>query len=750
MKRLNLIRLFYTALLGGIFILFFSSFSQEKWLETDLRTLLPTETSWSSIQIYADKRQETLLNQNIVALIGHQQPTTAYHLANEITKLWQESSQFSQINSKIQPDLLALQADIQRVKFAVLPESIRQILLTQPSNYFQVYAQQLANPFIKTNLLPLEQDWLGFGRFVLPQSQKLSHMQWDAENGFIYTENAGKTWVLLNGQLKQREMMNVSQDIPTLITQSKAIAQHSHADFISTGALLFSAHSKQQAEKESTWMSIIGIGLTLLLLLSVFRTLHILWLFLPIVLGMLVGSVFTILVLGKIHILTLVIGTSLVGVLIDFPLHWCASSIQSTNWHSEKAMQAHQSTFLITLSITLLGYGLLWFTDLPILKQTALFSATALIVALLTTRLFLPLLIKQPPLTARLPVLPFSKIRLKHPILYVITGLFIATGIYQSKWQDDIRQWINLPKAMLADAQKIGELTGIDLGSQYFLVTAKNDDDLLEKERVLSAQLTKLGQPHQALSQWIMSEKMQQAFYLQITDKIQPNDYRALDELGVPNEYILAAFDELKKIQPVSLKTALNTSLGQGWNALYLGNLNSQVASLVKIINAKDQVQMRALANGVDIFWQDKRAYLNDAFQQTRNKAAWLKILSFAIAGLFLWRCFGARKTIRLLCIPSIAIAGTIAMFGWLGFPITLFAMFGLLLVSAIGIDYVAYMQSIQEQKSTKHIAITLAATTTLISFGLLAFSSTPAVSSFGLSVTIGVFFAALLSLSLD
>lgn len=750
MKRLNLIRLFYTALLGGIFILFFSSFSQEKWLETDLRTLLPTETSWSSIQIHADKRQETLLNQNIVVLIGHQQPTTAYHLANEITKLWQESGQFSQINSKIQPDLLALQADIQRVKFAVLPESIRQILLTQPSNYFQVYAQQLANPFIKTNLLPLEQDWLGFGRFVLPQSQKLSHMQWDAENGFIYTENAGKTWVLLNGQLKQREMMNVSQDIPTLITQSKAIAQHSHADFISTGALLFSAHSKQQAEKESTWMSIIGIGLTLLLLLSVFRTLHILWLFLPIVLGMLIGSVFTILVLGKIHILTLVIGTSLVGVLIDFPLHWYASSIQSTNWHSEKAMQAHQATFLITLSITLLGYGLLWFTDLPILKQTALFSATALIVALLTTRLFLPLLIKQPPLTARLPVLPFSKIRLKHPILYVIAGLFIATGIYQSKWQDDIRQWINLPKAMLADAQKIGELTGIDLGSQYFLVTAKNDDDLLEKERVLSAQLTKLGQPHQALSQWIMSEKMQQAFYLQITDKIQPNDYRALDELGVPNEYILAAFDELKKIQPVSLKTALNTSLGQGWNALYLGNLNSQVASLVKIINAKDQVQMRALANDVDIFWQDKRAYLNDAFQHTRNKAAWLKILSFVIAGLFLWRCFGAPKTIRLLCIPSIAIAGTIAMFGWLGLPITLFAIFGLLLVSAIGIDYVAYMQSIQERKSTKHIAITLAATTTLISFGLLAFSSTPAVSSFGLSVTIGVFFAALLSLSLD
>ena len=37
---------------------------------------------------------------------------------------------------------------------------------------------------------------------------------------------------------------------------------------------------------------------------------------------------------------------------------------------------------------------------------------------------------------------------------------------------------------------------------------------------------------------------------------------------------------------------------------------------------------MQALANNRDIFWQDKRAYLNQAFKEAKEQAAWLKIIS--------------------------------------------------------------------------------------------------------------------------
>ena len=73
--------------------------------------------------------------------------------------------------------------------------------------------------------------------------------------------------------------------------------------------------------------------------------------------------------------------------------------------------------------------------------------------------------------------------------------------------------------------------------------------------------------------------------------------------------------------------------------------------------------------------------------------------------------------------------------------------MFGLLLVSAIGIDYAVYMQTVNEPRFDKQFTLTLAACTTLISFSLLAMSSTPAVAAFGLTVSLGVLFSLLLSI---
>lgn len=104
-------------------------------------------------------------------------------------------------------------------------------------------------------------------------------------------------------------------------------------------------------------------------------------------------------------------------------------------------------------------------------------------------------------------------------------------------------------------------------------------------------------------------------------------------------------------------------------------------------------------------------------------------------------------NALKMLAIPFLAILMTVGVFGWLGLPITLFAMFGLLLVSAIGIDYTAYMVTAKEPRRVKQFAVGLAALTTMISFILLAFSSTPAVVSFGLSVALGVLFSLLLTL---
>ncbi|OOH90632.1 hypothetical protein BMT54_04145 [Pasteurellaceae bacterium 15-036681] len=752
--NLTLCRYIYGIFLIAIAVLFGVQLAGGKWLQTDLQALLPKDQHWAEVQKQADHLQEQQLNKQVIALVGHSDPQQAFISAEKVAQNWQQSTLFQQIDFQTQPSLEQLRTEISLLKFALLPNHIKQQLLNQPKDYFQHYAEQIANPFGQTNLLSLEQDWLGFGRFVLAQSQNLSALQWNSENGTIYREVDGITWILVRGELSQANIINPQQDLLQLVEQSQLIAQQQGGELLITGTSLFASLAKQQAESESTLMSVLGISLTLLLLVGAFRSIRVLWLFLPIGIGMLCGVVATIALFGHIHILTLVIGTSLIGVLIDFPLHWLASSLFATNWQPTQAMAKLRFTFLVSLLVTLLGYGLLGFTALPVLQQTALFSAVALVGAICATMLYLPHCFAnfQPRKRSFFAINLPSINPLWQKVGATMLLIFVACGLYQSKWQDDIRQWVSMPTMLLQQAQKIGEITGINLGNQYFLVIAQNNEELLNKEQRLIDKLQLLQndgkiEQYQGLSQWIVSIEQQQQFANQLINKIQAEDYAILQEIGVPETEIKQAIQALSNKQFVGLEQALNTQLGQGWQNLYFNNVEQNyVASLVKVSGIKDSQHLIALANHQDIYWQDKRADLNQQFQQTRDQAAWLKLISFALASLLLWRLFGFKAGVKLLAIPLSAIVITIAIFGWLGISINLFAMFGLLLVSAIGIDYTAYMQTAKEPLNAKRVAVSLAALTTLISFMLLSLSSTPAVASFGLSVSIGVLFSVLIT----
>lgn len=748
MQKQTVLRIIFSVFCCVIFVIFGSLLLRGNWLETDLRSLLPQEEKWLPVQLQADLIQEQRLNQQIIAVIGHTQSDMAYQTAETVCQDWMKSSFFQQVDCKTQPDLTALSAEIQQFKLALLPENIRSQLLQSPQQYFLKYAEDISNPFNRNNLLSIEQDWLGLARFTLSSSQKLSDLKWNINNGMFYTLNQEKTWVVIRGLLAKSDIINVQKGLPELIVESKQIAEQSQAEFLATGTALFSAHAKQQAEWESTWLSIIATLLTLSLLLAVFRSFNVLCLFIPIIAGMLTGITITVVIFGHIHILTLVIGTSLIGVLIDFPLHWACSSLFYPHWQGAKVMKALRSTFLISLIVTLLGYSLLGLTVLPVLKQTALFSAVALITAMACTLLFLPILYRG----ARshslqwLNKIQFTVIKPVKTLFdgcLVVVMLFILVGIFKANWQDDIRQWIITPKDLLQDTLKIGEVTGINLSAHYFLLTAENDEKLLELNTKISQKLTALSQPHQALSQWIMSETQQRNFIKQMQEQIKPENFAILEEIGIPTENIQQALNDLILQPTISLQAGLQSLLGQGWQTLYLGNIGEGLkGSIIKITNVKNTELLQNMADNRQVFWQDKVAHLNQSFQQTRDQAAWLKVISFVFAGLLLCKWVGWRQSGKILYIPLLSVFATIGIFGWLGIPISLFAMFGLLLVSAISIDYTAYMQTAKEELVIKRTAISLAALTTIISFVLLAFSRTPAVSMFGLSVSIGIAFS--------
>ena len=98
------------------------------------------------------------------------------------------------------------------------------------------------------------------------------------------------------------------------------------------------------------------------------------------------------------------------------------------------------------------------------------------------------------------------------------------------------------------------------------------------------------------------------------------------------------------------------------------------------------------------------------------------------------------------IVLPLLAAMCSLASLGWLGQPLTLFSLFGLLLVTAISVDYAILMREQIGGAAVSLLGTLLAALTTWLSFGLLAVSSTPAVSNFGLSVSLGLAFSFILA----
>ena len=720
----------YTVLTALLTLFLIYTVSTQNWLQTDLTALLPSEQQPDALLTAADKAGEEQLNTQVILLAGSKDEETAFQTTSEIAALWRKSGVFEQVDSSVTPDLDKVRKDIGKLGLALLPNEQVRLLFEHPQAYFQVRAEAAVNPFAAPSPLSLEQDWLGFGRFVAGKANPQSRLQWNMDNGMLFTEgDDGKTWVWLRGRLAAGDNFSGNEALLPLMAESRKLAKAKGADTLAAGGALFAAASKTEAEQESRLMSTVGMLLTFALLLWVFRSVRVFWLTLPLAAGMLTGLAAALLFFGEVHILTIVIGTSLVGMLVDFPLHWLAPSVFGTRakngktafsddpvWQAEPAMKHVLPSFTVSLLITVLGYALLWFTPLPVLRQTAVFSGFALAGAFGATVLWLPPLFQRyraktvpfAALTERLYALSGRlKIRLHKRGWLMVGGVLLAVGLWRSDWRDDIRQWVNMPSEMLAEVQRIGQLSGADFGGKYLVAEAKKLQNRLRE-------LSKL-----------------------------PESRQPLVDIGIPHKTLRNALLQAADAPPLTLADALKTDLAEAWRPLYLGEVEKdRFAAIVRLNGMTDDTAVRSAAQSVaGVHWADKRAHLNDLFHHTRNQAAWLKLASYALAWLVLWRMFGMKRGTKILAVPLAAAVCTVAVLGLAGIPVSLFAMFGLLLVSAIGVDYAVYALTARHSSPARLGGMLLAAATTAISFALLALSGTPAVAAFGITVTVGVAF---------
>ncbi|NKQ13109.1 MMPL family transporter [Pseudomonas sp. SST3] len=750
--------LFFLALLGLV------GLTTWQWrdgppVSANLLQLLPSDAP-DELEQLAEQRVQEPLNRDLMLLVHHPDEETAAGLADEITDNLRASGLFAQVRRSVQAELPAVRQQLLDQRLVLLDRASREALIASPEEFVQQRLQRLYSPFESASLVPVEQDWFGFADLAQRQLPQPGHIH-PRLDGLLMAEHAGQRWVVIHAQTHGDAFDDqLPLLVDDLVQAARRRVESQQGELLAAGGMLHAAYGQRQAREEAGLIGSVSLIATLALLHLLFRTPRVLLVALPVVVGALSGAAACIALFGQIHVLTLVLGASLVGVSIDFPLHYLSKSWGLHPWHPYRALRLTLPGLALALATNVIGYLAMAFTPFPALSQVAVFSAAGLLGAFACATCLLPALLNAPlepwaaPLGWARRGLELRRgllRRLPSPWLLAGFAVFCVAGISQVSFTDDLRQWASRAPALQQQAERIGQITGFEPTSQYFLVRAGSPDELLARQEELSTRLDDLVAEQQlhgylALSQLVAPAAAQESLHLALPRLLEAS--QPLLELGVTADMLEQELAGLLEKPVAGLDEVLAGPLAEPWRPLWLGTRpDGSVAGLISLQGLRDSSALHGLAGDIaGVRLIDRPAELNRLFAETQRQAALLKLFAAALIFALLCLPFGWRGALRCLAVPLLAALGSLACLGWLGQPLTLFGLFGLLLVTAIGVDYAILMRERIGGAAVSLVGTLLAAVTTWLSFGLLALSSTPAISNFGLAVGLGLVFAFLLA----
>lgn len=748
-------RLFLLLLLG-VMALAGWQWSRGGALSADLMTLVPGATEDALVK-RAEQRMQEPLNREMLVLVGHAERDRAIALATRLGQQWQASGLFEKVQWSLQTDLQAVREQLLQGRLAMLAKADRETLIEHPDAFVQQRLQSLFDPFAGFSLVSSQDDWLGLtGRIQNSQPRPVA-VELDTASGALLAKADAQYWVLLRARTQGNAFdMQLPVRVADLLQQARTQAAQQGGQLLAASGLLYAADGQRQASREMTW---IGGGATLgilALLFLAFRRFRALLAFVPVLVGMLFGATACIALFGQMHVMTLVLGSSLIGVAVDYPLHFLSKSWSLRPWNTWQAVRRTLPGLSLSLATSCIGYLALGFTPFPALTQIAAFSAAGLIGAYLSSVCLLPALLGKVDLQpAHWPLRIAESLvdlrlrllaRVPTPVLTVLLLAFCAGGLWHLENRNDVRQWVGSSPRLLEEAKAVARITGYQPTSQFYLVRAHDQEQLLERLGALSQRLdVQVAEGrlkgYMALNQALASPSEQAR--LREALAALPQHWQPLLAAGVPPDALDAELARLRALPTLDLDQVLAGPLGEAWHSLWLGQDGAGVAAVVSLQGASDPAVLRQQSEGLDgVQLVDRLGELNRLFAATQVSAAELKLLSCALIVVLLLLPFGPAAALRIVALPLLAALCSLASLGWLGQPLTLFSLFGLLLVTAISVDYAILMHEQIGGAAVSLLGTLLAATTTWLSFGLLAVSSTPAVSNFGLAVSLGLVFS--------
>ena len=530
------------------------------------------------------------------------------------------------------------------------------------------------------------------------------------------------------------------------------------ARLLMSGPGVFTVEIQRTIEREVWWLSTVAATLVFLFLYASYRSLTLVLLSLiPLSSGILAGMVAVNSWFGFVHGITLGFGITLLGVVDDYPIHLFSHLSQRDS--ARVTMRAIWPTMRLGVLTTAIGFSSLLLAGFPALAQLGLFALVGLGTAALVTRWVLPVCIPAGfvPREIRSDLLGtmahLSKAKVLVPVVVVLATIVLIWSD-TPLWEDDLAKIspVSEEKKQL-DQQLRGAMGAPDV-RDFLVIEAATQEDLLQRSEMVLPKLDRLREAgalagYDLVSRYLPSQRMQRQRQQALPEPALLEGRLSEAVKGLPfAPGLFAPFlagVEAARSQPlVDRDSFQGTSLGLKIEALMVEHHGRWLA-VAPLRGIADRQGLKTAVAGwgeAAVAYVDLKEESSRLMREYRDRT--LQLLGWGAVAIAVALGVGLKSLRQIWRVLVPIVAGLIVVTGILnlaGESLSLFHVATLLLVIGLGLDYALFLNRAEdhgEERRRTVFGLLVCSTTTILVFGVLAFSSIPVLHAIGMTAACG------------
>ena len=515
-----------------------------------------------------------------------------------------------------------------------------------------------------------------------------------------------------------------------------------------TGINRFAAASRARIESElgllNTLSLLAVLGVSGVFVRRIYKLLHLV----PVIAISLLGAwTAATMAFGRLHILVFVIGSLLAGVAIDYGFYiYMQPSLRPDEPYGEK-LRRLLKPLLASCLTTVIGFSLLLFSELPLIRQIGLFVGAGLLCALGAAMLYFAQL--EHPLLEGRPLGTLAPNRDRPGLSRAMQGLLVAAlgvalvGPWLLHWRDDIRQ-LDIPSPELhANEEALRTLFGESPGSTVYLTQGKSVAEARQHLEEFIAFETKAAPQTSSASLGLVlpaeADWRALAPRLQALDGFGRDFGAALERHGFISESFqpfFAAWEKLREHPPAGdYDHVVRTLEGMLTGPLaLLGNLHGPTYWFLTMTERSGATQLPPELHTLEVSQLES---LNGLFTRYRWSALRLSLIGLGLVIASVFAFYPFRRGIRIALIPAGSCFFVFGVLGLAGQTLNLFHLLGAFLGVCLSHNYAIFSSDNVAARTSPPASIRLSALCTAASFGVLGFSRIPVIHALGMTVAL-------------